>query len=367
MDKKEIKNAVRFANRVHDSFVAPEISMAPVYRTLKAMERCIRRMERRTRYGDVPGPRSMRWRSFQDPAVNVRSQMNSWMDEPWEVFQRLRPLDFRSGVLSVLALIREEGGEIELSEDVIKLVIPVSDFCLPDTNGEEHLFEDLKIEFSTEGGEFQVAVIGPEFENQGYCHPHIDHKAGICEGAAEVGIQNALTSCNVLAAFDLIIALLHTYNPSSPFFSLEDINGESCSDCGEITSEPNTCAACEAILCSDCYHTCGACGEILCSGCYHACSACGEILCVNCRYGCSACGTMVCESHINVCVNCDDDVCDDCLYRCADCEKTLCNDCSHRCADCGNPLCSNCADFCDSCNKTLCEDCKEANHHDCEE
>ena len=71
MDRREIKNAARFANRVYESFKVPEISIEPIEVNLRCLNRSIKKMGLRTRYWGVLGVESFAWRSFQDLVLCV--------------------------------------------------------------------------------------------------------------------------------------------------------------------------------------------------------------------------------------------------------------------------------------------------------
>ena len=160
-----------------------------------------------------------------------------------------------------LALVRK-GAKIRVIRNATVLEIELDSFSLKDENYESQPFENLKIEFTANGSRFFVRVVGPEFENSGYCHPHVDGDGSVCLGRASEGggddmINGAMETMDLLAAYDAIESLLHTYNPNSPFFRLSESTGYVCESCGYRSDEMCSCDNCGEYICEACHSVCG--------------------------------------------------------------------------------------------------------------
>ena len=129
-------------------------------------------------------------------------------------------------------------------------------------------------------------------------HPHVNDGA-LCAGDATSAIGAALESGRLLDFFQIINSVLHTYNPESPYVSLDDWNGCPCGDCGHLMHEDDR-YTCE--ICEDCF-------------------------CESCVSHCRCCDCSICLEHIGTCPQCEESVCRDCMTGCDRCESTCCNDC----------------------------------------
>ena len=168
--------------------------------------------------------------------------------------------------------------------------------------------------------------------------------------------------------------------------------GRACKDCGKalcaVCAENEDmdwglCAACDALVCSDCSRTCDECfnwtycdacsdrhlfsyngGETnLCEQCYEQARENGEFIVCG---GCYEC--FVPDTKMQHCLICDVLVCPDCVEwqcrfsACARCHEKVCESCAAHglwscgtCAVCGVDSCSSCSDGGDKC-----EDCKKS-------
>ena len=133
--------------------------------------------------------------------------------------------------------------------------------------------------------------------NQSTTHPHVSDER-LCEGEASAGIRSTLAEGRICDFFQLVNAVLTTYNPSSPYVALADWNGRPCHDCGETMSESNSssCSSCDNDFCDGCISFCRSCDESTCPACLECCSACGEKMCPSCKTECPDCGETLCPS-----------------------------------------------------------------------
>lgn len=149
----------------------------------------------------------------------------------------------------------------------------------------------------------------PEYRSH-ITHPHVMNDR-LCEGEAQSALRQALQSGRLTDFFQIINRVLHTYNSSSPYASIDDWNGTNCQDCG-------------ANIASDCSH-CHACGDALCDDCCTCCSICETSACVGCLQICPGCENQVCSHCANVCERCSKSVCPECL----DTTTQLCQECDN--------------------------------------
>lgn len=139
-------------------------------------------------------------------------------------------------------------------------------------------------------------------------HPHVSSER-LCEGDGHVSIKRSLEQGRLCDFFTMIISILQTYNPDSPYVSLDSWEGISCYDCGYTVSG------------DDSYY-CEYCDHDYCSSCSSYCQICDTTICLGCAYGCPSCNEPVCK---------------ECTAECEDCEQTFCKDCLTE-----EGLCQNC-------------------------
>ena len=139
-------------------------------------------------------------------------------------------------------------------------------------------------------------------------HPHV-HSNRLCEGDGFNSIRNALIQGRLIDFFTIVENILNTYNPESPYVSLDDWDGISCYSCGYSVSG------------DDCYY-------------------------------CECCDNDFCSECSTYCKSCDITICDSCAYHCANCEDSICEECREICLECANAFCSDCIDkdgYCKTC------------------
>lgn len=115
-------------------------------------------------------------------------------------------------------------------------------------------------------------------------HPHVRDER-LCAGDATVPLARALAQGRLADAFQLVSAVLHTYNRSSAYVQLEEWEGRLCEDCGDscLAEEAWHCEGCGRDFCGECIHGCGRCGRMRCMACLREaeedrklCRACNE-------------------------------------------------------------------------------------------
>lgn len=148
----------------------------------------------------------------------------------------------------------------------------------------------------------------PAGSNDSVTHPHVSEER-LCEGDGHVSIRSAIEQGRFCDFFTMAINILQTYNPDSPYISLDDWEGLSCYDCGCTVSG------------DDCYY-CEYCDRDYCSECSTYCQKCDTTVCLGCACECPSCNEPVCQS---------------CTAKCKDCEQTFCKDCLDE-----EGLCQNC-------------------------
>jgi len=153
----------------------------------------------------------------------------------------------------------------------------------------------------------------PAGTNSHVTHPHVNDER-ICPGDAAASLSAALRSGRLCDAFLLVRSVLETYNPNSPYVSLDDWDGTPCWDCGYPASQDNTfwCECCEHDFCDECISYCHSCDTNLCRGCLSTCARCEEPFCEGCLDPCRECGESCCGQCI------EDGICQPCLEKLED-------------------------------------------------
>jgi hypothetical protein len=151
----------------------------------------------------------------------------------------------------------------------------------------------------------------PAGSDSSVTHPHVSSET-LCEGDGHVAIRKALEQGRLCDFFTMIISILQTYNPDSPYVSLDEWQGISCYDCGYTVSG------------DDCYY-CECCDRDYCSGCSTYCRMCDTTICLGCAYECPECKEPVCRGCTAICKECEEVFCKDCLT-----EEGTCNSCEEQ-------------------------------------
>lgn len=151
----------------------------------------------------------------------------------------------------------------------------------------------------------------PAATDESVTHPHVSNEK-LCEGDGAVTIRVALEQSRLCDFFTMVRSILNSYNPDSPYVSLDDWGGEPCYDCGYVASREDTyyCYYCEHDFCSECSTYCRLCEETICLGCSGECPYCEERVCKNCFSRCTECEELCCQSCLeeSVCPNCKEEM-----------------------------------------------------------
>jgi hypothetical protein len=172
---------------------------------------------------------------------------------------------------------------------------------------EDHYFGEFEIqlrlgnlaEMKRHSSTYRIVALDPHPAscNEAVTHPHVSDEH-LCEGDAGAAIESALTNGRICDFFQLVHSVLTTYNPRSPFVSLDDWEGRPCHDCGYTMHSDNSswCTSCEEDFCEDCSSYCRSCDETTCLGCLQNCEACNDPVCPSCMTTCPDCGRSICKS-----------------------------------------------------------------------
>ena len=156
---------------------------------------------------------------------------------------------------------------------------------------------------------FRVIALDPNpaASNDNVTHPHVEAES-LCAGDARLPIQRALEQGRIADFFLIVNSVLLTYNSGSPYVSLADWTGVTCSDCGDSVDADDryTCEKCEHSLCESCYRFCEACSSNFCGDCVMRCESCDEDVCQHCQCTCKSCRDTFCPRCVeeNLCDNC---------------------------------------------------------------
>ena len=142
-------------------------------------------------------------------------------------------------------------------------------------------------------------------------HPHVSSER-LCEGDGHMAIRRALEDGRLCDFFTIIVNILQTYNPDSPYVSLDDWDGVSCYDCGYTISGDDSyyCEYCERDYCSQCSTYCQMCDTTICLGCAYECPSCNEPVCKHCTAVCTECEETFCKDCLTeegLCKSCQED------------------------------------------------------------
>jgi len=146
--------------------------------------------------------------------------------------------------------------------------------------------------------------------NDAVTHPHVSDEY-LCAGDAVASIQTALTNGRICDVFTLVRSVLETYNPLSPYVSLNEWHGISCYECGYIASEEESfyCEECDRVFCDECTSYCRCCDTSMCVACLASCPVCDKLYCESCLQSCQGCEETMCESCLEdgLCSSCKEE------------------------------------------------------------
>jgi len=215
-------------------------------------------------------------------------------------------------IFSELSQIDQELGEyqFDLNEKTISVITePITLEDIPFGPFEIKLFIDKIDKLYTESPYFVIALQpNPAGANDSVTHPHVSDER-LCEGDGVVSIRKAIEQGRFCDFFTIIVSILQTYNPDSPYVSLDDWEGISCYDCGYTISGDDSyyCECCDSDFCSQCSTYCQMCDTTLCLGCAYECPGCNEPVCQNCTAKCKDCEEIYCKDCLT-----EDGLCQSC-------------------------------------------------------
>lgn len=219
-----------------------------------------------------------------------------------------------SDIFSELSQIDQELGEyqFDLKEKTISVITePVTLEDIPFGPFEIKLFIDQIHKIYTESC-YRVIALQPNPAGTDSCvtHPHVSSER-LCEGDGVVSIRKAIEQGRLCDFFTMIVNILQTYNPDSPYISLDDWEGISCYDCGYTVAGDDCyyCEYCDRDYCSQCSTYCQMCDTTVCLGCAYECPSCNEPVCQNCTAKCKECEEVFCKDCLNeeeLCQNCEE-------------------------------------------------------------
>jgi len=213
-----------------------------------------------------------------------------------------------------LSQIDQELGEyqFDLKEKTVSVITePITLDDIPFGSFEIRLFVNQMSKLYSESPYKIIALEpNPAATDNSVTHPHVSSEK-LCEGDGVVAIRKAIEQGRICDFFTMVANILQTYNPDSPYVSLDDWGGVCCYDCGYTVSS------------DECYY-CEDCDRDYCSQCSTYCQMCDTTLCLGCAYECPGCNEPVCQSCTAKCKECEEVFCKDCLTEqgiCQTCEE----------------------------------------------
>jgi len=220
-----------------------------------------------------------------------------------------------SDIFADLMQIEDEFGELkfDLKEKTVSVITdPIELDELPLGPFEIRLFIDQMSKLYSESPYKIIALEpNPAGSDCDVTHPHVSHEK-LCEGDGHVSIRRAIEQGRFCDFFTLVVNILQTYNPDSPYVSLDSWEGISCYDCGY------TIAGDECYYCEDCERD-------YCSNCSTYCQICDTTICLGCSFECPDCEQPVCRGCTVTCSECEETICKDCVT-----EEGLCKQCEEQ-------------------------------------
>ena len=261
-------------------------------------------------------------RGWQSSAENIISRISRNLSDFSYHLQRFKQLVSTdegklpklSDIFAELSQIDQELGEyqFDLKEKTISVItepITLDDISLGSFEIKLFIAEIRKIHSAAPYGIIALEP-NPAGTDPNVTHPHVSSEK-LCEGDGHVSIRRALEQGRLCDFFTMIVSILQTYNPDSPYVSLDDWEGISCYDCG--CTIPG----------DDCYY-CEYCDRDYCAQCSTYCRICDTTSCLGCACECPSCNESVCQSCTDKCKECDETFCKECLTEegiCQTCEE----------------------------------------------
>ena len=312
---KDIKNLVQIANKVQDALVklrshryvellnqlsstnekfqeiineSRKLSLSLSYEWFSAVESCCNSIDRLT----------------NDIAYQV-SQIRQFIDKPTEEVPQL------SFLVEELKQLQQEFDKVDFDKASNTISLLTKPITL-----EEIYLGPFKIQLNLkklselykDSPYFCIALDPhPAATSEDVTHPHVSNER-LCEGEGSATIRAALEQGRLCDFFTLVMSILNTYSPDSPYVALDAWDGDPCYDCGYIMDRENSyyCSFCDHSYCEECSSYCRLCDETVCLGCGGQCPHCEEMVCPNCIRKCAECGELCCKGCLEngLCPNC---------------------------------------------------------------
>jgi len=259
-------------------------------------------------------------RGWLTGAENIRSRIDRNLNDFSYYLQRFKELvnadetvlPKLSEIYAELVQVEQEFGEIKFDSNEKAISITTEPITLEDIP-----FGPFEIQLPIgrisklySDAPYRIIALSPNpaGADDSVTHPHVSSEK-LCEGDGHVAIKNAIEQGRFCDFFTLIVNILQTYNPNSPYISLNDWEGISCYDCGCTVSEDNRyyCEYCDRDYCSECSSYCQRCDTTICLGCAYECPSCNEPVCHNCTAKCKECEETFCKDCLD-----EEGLCQDC-------------------------------------------------------
>ena len=215
-------------------------------------------------------------------------------------------------IFADLMQIEEEFGELSFDLKERTISVTTDPIMLEDISFgsfEIKLFIDEMSKLFSESPYRVIALApNPAATDENVTHPHVNSER-LCEGDGVVAIRKAIEQGRLCDFYTMVINILQTYNPDSPYVAISDWDGVCCYDCGYTVSDD------ERYYCEDCERD-------YCSQCSTYCQFCDTTICLGCSFECPDCQKPVCQRCTATCNECEETVCNDCVT-----EKGTCKNC----------------------------------------
>ncbi|MCE5328057.1 MAG: hypothetical protein LLG01_16750 [Planctomycetaceae bacterium] len=268
-----------------------------VLEDMQALQRCRSRLD------------TCLWRGWLGAAKSVAEEFQSLTRNlPHELDQLKSALEHRDGhmprlrdVFEDLQQLENEFGEIRWCQERKILAVTTEYIVLEDIQlGPFEIRLDIsRLNRLPSDRPYSIVALEPHpaASNDSITHPHVSDEI-LCAGNAGAAIVTTLSTGRICDFFVLVRSVLTTYNPNSPYVSLDRWEGVACEDCGYTVGSDDTyyCTSCEQDYCGDCISSCHNCQDSTCRSCLEECPICGDSYCRSCMTRCPDCRQAICST-----------------------------------------------------------------------
>lgn len=263
-------------------------------------------------------------RGWKLAAARVRreaaSQFRMLGEEFMQLAQQMEPRRTRVGAATAADVYRDlldltqEFGELRYEREANQLILRTEHIELDEIElGRFEIRLDLKRRHAETA--YRIVALDPNAaaSRPELVHPHVLDE-NLCAGDGRQAIKAALAAGRLFDFFQLVTAVLTTYNPESPYLELDDWFSQACHDCGALTNEESgsCCPECNAWLCCECESICEACGEYSCQRCLATCGSCEQPCCAACLRSCQQSFCQSCLTEEERCTHCHEEANETC-------------------------------------------------------